>query len=85
MHREEPHGNVYSGSKASEECDEFGGASTWKTEEDAFVMDGYHGHEKGGESVMDERLRAMGTQRVFRSQPSDFKDGKIVGTKRCVA
>ncbi len=33
----------------------------WKTEEDAF-MDGYHGHEKGGEFVTYERLRAMGNQ-----------------------
>ena len=32
----------------------------WKTEEDAF-MDGYHGHEKGGEFVTYARLRAMGT------------------------
>ena len=32
----------------------------WKTEEDAF-MDGYHDHEKGGEFVTYERLRAMGT------------------------
>ena len=34
--------------------------SVWKTEEDAF-MDGYHNHEKGGQFVTYERLRAMGT------------------------
>ena len=55
----------------------------WKTEEDAF-MDGYHGHEKGGEFVTYERLRAMGTN-GFQEPAVDFKDGKIVGTKRLFA
>ena len=40
-------------------ADQFKGFD-WKTEEDAF-MDGYHGHEKGGEFVTYDRLRAMGT------------------------
>ena len=40
-------------------ADQFKGFD-WKTEEDAF-MDGYHKHEKGGEFVTYERLRAMGT------------------------
>ena len=40
-------------------ADQFKGFD-WKTEEDAF-MDGYHAHEKGGEFVTYERLRAMGT------------------------
>lgn len=52
----------------------------WKTEEDAF-MDGYHGHEKGGEFVTYERLRAMGTN-GFQEPATGFADGKIVGTKR---
>ncbi len=43
---------------------------------DAF-MDGYDMHEKGGQSVTYERLRAMGT--------NGFKDGKIIGTKRLYA
>jgi arsenite oxidase large subunit len=55
----------------------------WKTEEDAF-MDGYHGHEKGGQFVTYERLRAMGTN-GFQEPASDFKDDKIVGTKRLFA
>ena len=55
----------------------------WKTEEDAF-MDGYHGHEKGGEFVTYERLRAMGTN-GFQEPATDFKDGKIIGTKRLFA
>jgi arsenite oxidase large subunit len=55
----------------------------WKTEEDAF-MDGYHGHEKGGEFVTYERLRAMGTN-GFQEPAVDFKDGRIVGTKRLFA
>ena len=38
-------------------ADQFKGFD-WKTEEDAF-MDGYHGHEKGGQFVTYERLRAM--------------------------
>ena len=40
-------------------ADQFKGFD-WKTEEDAF-MDGYHNHEKGGEFVTYDRLRAMGT------------------------
>ena len=40
-------------------ADQFKGFD-WKTEEDAF-MDGYAKHEKGGEFVTYERLRAMGT------------------------
>ena len=55
----------------------------WKTEEDAF-MDGYHGHEKGGQLVTYERLRAMGTN-GFQEPAVDFKDGKLVGTKRLFA
>jgi arsenite oxidase large subunit len=55
----------------------------WKTEEDAF-MDGYHNHEKGGEFVTYARLRAMGTN-GFQEPAVDFKDSKIVGTKRLYA
>jgi len=55
----------------------------WKTEEDAF-MDGYHGHEKGGQFVTYDRLRAMGTN-GFQEPASDFTDGKLVGTKRLFA
>ena len=47
-------------------------------------MDGYHGHEKGGQFVTYERLRAMGTN-GFQEPATDFKDGKIVGTKRLFA
>jgi arsenite oxidase large subunit len=60
-------------------ADQFKGFD-WKTEEDAF-MDGYHGHEKGGQHVTYERLKAMGTN-GFQEPATDFKDGKIVGTKR---
>jgi len=60
-------------------ADQFKGFE-WKTEEDAF-MDGYHGHEKGGEFVTYARLRDMGTN-GFQEPAVDFKDGKIVGTKR---
>jgi arsenite oxidase large subunit len=63
-------------------ADQFKGFD-WKSEEDAF-MDGYHGHEKGGEFVTYERLRAMGTN-GFQEPAVDFKDGKIVGTKRLFA
>jgi arsenite oxidase large subunit len=63
-------------------ADQFKGFD-WKTEEDAF-MDGYHGHEKGGQFVTYERLRAMGTN-GFQEPAADFKDGKIVGTKRLFA
>jgi arsenite oxidase large subunit len=55
----------------------------WKTEEDAF-MDGYHNHEKGGEIVTYARLRTMGTN-GFQEPAVDFKDGKIIGTKRLYA
>jgi arsenite oxidase large subunit len=63
-------------------ADQFKGFD-WKTEEDAF-MDGYHAHEKGGQFVTYERLRAMGTN-GFQEPAVDFKDGKIVGTKRLFA
>jgi arsenite oxidase large subunit len=52
----------------------------WSTEEDAF-MDGYHKNAGGGDFVTYERLRAMGTN-GFQEPATDFKDGKIVGTKR---
>ncbi len=55
----------------------------WKTEEDAF-MDGYHKHATGGKFVTYERLRAMGTN-GFQEPAVDFKDGKIIGTKRLFA
>ena len=55
----------------------------WTKEEDAF-MDGYHGHEKGGEFVTYERLRIMGTN-GFHEPAIGFEDGKIVGTKRLYA
>ncbi len=60
-------------------ADQFKGFD-WTTEEDAF-MDGYHEHEKGGKLVTYERLRAMGTN-GFQEPATDFKDGKIIGTKR---
>ena len=60
-------------------ADQFKGFE-WKTEEDAF-MDGYHANEKGGKFVTYERLKAMGTN-GFQEPATDFKDGKIVGTKR---
>ena len=41
-------------------ADQFKGFD-WKTEEDAF-MDGYHGHEKGGQFVTYERLARHGNQ-----------------------
>jgi arsenite oxidase large subunit len=63
-------------------ADQFKGFD-WKTEEDAF-MDGYHNHEKGGEFVTYARLRAMGTN-GFQEPAVDFKDGKIIGTKRLFA
>ena len=47
-------------------------------------MDGYHKHEKGGEHVTYERLRAMGTN-GFQEPATSFADGKIVGTKRLFA
>ncbi len=63
-------------------ADQFKGFD-WKTEEDAF-MDGYHGHEQGGQLVTYERLRAMGTN-GFQEPAVDFQDGKLVGTKRLFA
>jgi arsenite oxidase large subunit len=63
-------------------ADQFKGFD-WQTEEDAF-MDGYHAHEKGGEFVTYERLRAMGTN-GFQEPATAFTDGKIVGTKRLYA
>ena len=63
-------------------ADQFKGFD-WKTEEDAF-MDGYAKHEKGGEFVTYARLRTMGTN-GFQEPAVDFKDGKIVGTKRLFA
>src|SRR5262249_11900396 len=63
-------------------ADQFRGFD-WKTEEDAF-MDGYHNHEKGGEFVTYERLRAMDNN-GFQEPAVDFKDGKIIGTKRLYA
>jgi arsenite oxidase large subunit len=47
-------------------------------------MDGYAKHEKGGQFVTYARLRAMGTN-GFQEPAVDFKDGKIVGTKRLYA
>lgn len=52
----------------------------WKSEEDAF-MDGYNKNAGGGSHVTYARLRAMGTN-GFQEPAVDFKDGKIVGTKR---
>jgi arsenite oxidase large subunit len=63
-------------------ADQFKGFD-WQTEEDAF-MNGYHGHEKGGEFVTYERLRAMGTN-GFQEPATAFTNGKIVGTKRLYA
>lgn len=60
-------------------ADQFKGFD-WKTDEDAF-MDGYHANAGGGEFVTYERLRAMGTN-GFQEPATDFKDGKIIGTKR---
>jgi arsenite oxidase large subunit len=55
----------------------------WRTEEDAFV-DGYNKHAEGGQFVTYERLRAMGTN-GFQEPAVDFRDGKIIGTKRLYA
>jgi arsenite oxidase large subunit len=65
-----------------EAADKFKGFD-WKTEEDAF-MDGYARHEKGGEFVTYERLRAMGTN-GFQEPATGYEGGKIVGTKRLFA
>jgi arsenite oxidase large subunit len=66
----------------TKEADKFKGFD-WKTEEDAF-MDGYHGHASGGQFVTYERLRTMGTN-GFQEPATEFKEGKIVGTKRLYA
>ncbi len=63
-------------------ADQFKGFD-WKTEEEAF-MDGYAKHEKGGQFVTYDRLRALGTN-GFQEPATEFKDGKIVGTKRLYA
>jgi arsenite oxidase large subunit len=47
-------------------------------------MDGYNKHADGGTFVTYDRLRAMGTN-GFQEPAVDFKDGKIVGTKRLYA
>jgi arsenite oxidase large subunit len=77
-------------------ADQFKGFD-WKIEEDAF-MDGYHNHEKGGQFVTYDRLRAMGTN-GFQEPAVDYQagpagqssrgtmsepteGGKIIGTKR---
>lgn len=60
-------------------ADQFKGYD-WKTEEDAF-MDGYHQNAGGGKFVTYEALRAMGNN-GFQEPAVDFKDGKIIGTKR---
>ena len=73
---------VFRGMGKADIADKFKGFD-WKTEEDAF-MDGYHKHEKGGEHVTYERLRAMGTN-GFQEPATSFADGKIVGTKRLFA
>lgn len=52
----------------------------WKTEEDAF-NDGYRQHEKGGEHVTYQRLRAMGTN-GFQEPATGVVDNQIKGTKR---
>ena len=44
-------------------------------------MDGYHQHAPGGSFVTYDRLRAMGTN-GYQEPAVDFKDGKIIGTKR---
>jgi len=63
----------------TEIADKFKGYD-WKTEEDAF-MDGSPTHEKGGEFVTYDRLRAMGTN-GFQEPATAFREGKIIGTKR---
>ncbi|MDR3494035.1 MAG: arsenate reductase (azurin) large subunit, partial [Ancalomicrobiaceae bacterium] len=60
-------------------ADQFKGFD-WKTEEDAFV-DGYTKNANGGQFVTYERLKVMGNN-GFHEPAVDFKDGKIVGTKR---
>ncbi len=60
-------------------ADQFKGFD-WQSEEEAFV-DGYIKNAGGGQHVTYERLRAMGTN-GFHEPAVDFKDGKIVGTRR---
>ena len=64
----------------SDYADQFKGYD-WKSEEDAF-MDGYHANT--GKIVTYDRLRAMGNNGV-QEPVTDFKDGKLVGTKRLYA
>ncbi|MBU0585571.1 MAG: arsenate reductase (azurin) large subunit [Alphaproteobacteria bacterium] len=64
----------------AEYADQFKGYD-WASEEDAF-MDGYHANT--GEIVTYDRLRAMGNNGV-QEPVVDFKDGKLVGTKRLYA
>ena len=64
----------------NEYADQFKGYD-WKSEEDAF-MDGYHANT--GKIVTYERLRGMGNNGV-QEPVVDFKDGKLVGTKRLYA
>jgi arsenite oxidase large subunit len=61
----------------NEYADQFKGYD-WKSEEDAF-MDGYHANT--GKIVTYDRLREMGNNGV-QEPVVDFKDGKLVGTKR---
>ena len=61
-------------------ADQFKGYD-WENEEDAF-MDGYHANT--GEIVTYDRLRDMGNNGV-QEPVVDFKDGKLVGTKRLYA
>ncbi len=79
-----------------QEADKFKGFD-WKSEEDAF-MDGYHQHEKGGQFVTYDRLRAMGTNGFQEpavdyqagppgessrgTLPAPTEGGKIIGTRR---
>ncbi len=64
----------------AEYADQFKGYD-WASEEDAF-MDGYHANT--GKIVTYENLRAMGNNGV-QEPVTDFKDGKLVGTKRLYA
>jgi arsenite oxidase large subunit len=47
-------------------------------------MDRYHQHADGGKFVTYDPLRAMGTN-GFQEPAVDFKDGKIIRTKRLYA
>ncbi len=64
----------------AEYADQFKGYD-WASEEDAF-MDGYHANT--AKIVTYENLRAMGNNGV-QEPVTDFKDGKLVGTKRLYA